>query len=350
MKYTKKFWFLMFLGVIVIAFLRFSYFSKECISCKLLNETKNEFDNFSAKSNKLSPFVSKNTENLNIGGNKPQLKLAKKHYDDEWCIAKIELSESDYHYAQSQIEVWDELQGKSRAKSPYSSHANEMDYPNNSLIASYEALPLEQLESLAYSGDKWAMVTFVQNIFADEKQKDEIAKNLFVQGASYYALEHLVIHSLSAAKTSYRLSGSTQESIEHIKDALVYVYWGLENYSDGGLNPYLGIISREPFKTDLPVNMLLADSEKEIKSRYEELTQQIKEERNKHSIEVPSPPKAAQRAFAEKIAINRYLSGDEMSFLSDLHVTNNNLINNIPCVDDYLANFVEKLTGTVAHN
>jgi phage FluMu protein Com len=343
MKNTKRIWFLIFLGAIVIAFLSFTYFSKECISCKQVNETKNQFDNFAAESDKQNKFVSKNTENLSLVGDKPQLKLAKKHYDDEWCLAKIELSESDYHYAQSQIEVWDELQGKSSAKSPYSSHADEMDYPNNSLIASYEALQLEQLESLAYNGDKWAMVAFVQNPFADEKQKDEIAKRLLVQGASYYALEHLVIHSLSAAKTSYRLSSSTQKSIEHIKDALTYVYWGLENYSDGGLNSYLGIISREPFKTDLPVNMLLADSGQEIKSRYEDLTQRIKEERNKHSIEVPSPPKAAQRAFAEKIAINRYLSRDQMSFLSNLHVTNNNFINNIPCVDEYLVNLVDKL-------
>ena len=171
-----------------------------------------------------------------------QEKAVSKHkqYSDDWCIANKELNESDLSYANAQVNDWNLLQGKARAKSPYSSYADEFSYPNNAMIASYEALPLEELRELAVNGDKWAMVAYVQNPFENESAKNKVAKELLVIGASYYALEQLVLSSVASAKTSYRKAGeANQETLDHIVEALKYVYWGAQNYNLGGLEPFI---------------------------------------------------------------------------------------------------------------
>lgn len=267
--------------------------------------------------------------------NRHKKSKGKKGYQGDWCIANIELNEGDYRYAQDEIRDWDKAQGKAAVKDPYSSYSDERFEPNNSLVESYEALPLEQLKALANTSDKWAMITFVQNQFAGQSNKNDIARKLLVRGAPYFALEQLVIDHLVTAQTVYRQTGDLEKSRKHVIDALVYAYWGLDNYSVGGLNPYLSITSQEPFVTKLPLNILVANSDSDIKARYDKLTNWMQQERDKIGVQVPEVPRAAKNRFAEYIAINQLLARKQMDFLANLHITESNPITNTPCVKEY---------------
>jgi hypothetical protein len=272
--------------------------------------------------------------------------LEKKAFDDDWCLAQFELNDEDMLLAQSQVDDWSEYQGRARAKDNISMQQDDTHYTYNRFVASYQEMPIEQLTALAYNNDKWAMVTLVQHSHWSpgfSKVQAEIAKKLLVQGAAYYALEHLVIAELSAAKTSYQRSGNAQESIDHVIDALAYVFWGLDNYNEGGLAPYLANISRNSFAEVLKPLVLSAEVKEKARHRYLELTQWIKAERNKQGLNEQSPPIAAQKSFAQAIAILRHLHGNELVILSDLNISDIDRINNTPCVNEHEANLLEKL-------
>ncbi len=262
-----------------------------------------------------------------------------KQYSEDWCIADIELNERDLAYAKTEVNDWNVFQGKARAKSPTSSYVEEVGYPNNSLIISYEDLPLEEQRQLALKGDKWAMVAYVQNPFADNETKDEIAKELLVIGASYYAIEQLVLSSISSAKTSYRKAGeANQETLDHIVEAVKYVYWGAQNYSFGGVGPFISNVSREPIKSDLPIELLLPSMEDKIKSSYQELASWVNREREERGIDLPDVSKAVKNEYAKNLAIRKQLSSNEIELLSELNVTTENVFSNSSCVSQHLAN------------
>ncbi|MCL1050087.1 hypothetical protein L2755_10675 [Shewanella abyssi] len=273
----------------------------------------------------------------------PAAEPSKKSFDEEWCLANIELDPNDILLAESQVEDWNEYQGRASAKSYNAMDFDDESYPNNSFVASYQELPIEQLELLASGGDKWAMVTLLQSSYGNTKLIDEIANKLLVQGASYYALEYLVIRTLSTAKTNFRRTGDVQEATEHLVNALVYAQWGVDHYNVGGLTPYLAITSRDPFEGHIEANMLLVNSNEKVKQRYQALSKWIEGEQEKLGIIVQVPPKAAINDFAGTIAILRSMHPNRMTFISELGITDSDRFNTTPCVDINEARLAERL-------
>lgn len=271
-------------------------------------------------------------------------KTAKKQYEDDWCIAKEELNERDYLYAKQEIYDWDIAQGKMGIKGPNVDYPNKVLSPNHILIESYEALPLKELKSLVEQGDKWAMITFVQKFSANRQEKIDVAKQLLVQGGAYYALDALVIESIVQAKTLYRKTQSPQKSIEPIIDALVYTYWGLENYHTSGLIAYTSIITTPPFSEELyALDAQINAAESQISAKYKKLNNWVIEERAKQGIQVPQPSKAAIRHVAELIAVNQKIDPKVMTTLASLKITAFNPITDTPCVKEYQDYFNVKL-------
>jgi hypothetical protein len=253
-------------------------------------------------------------------------KFIKKAYEDEWCNARAELNEVDANFAKTELNDWFELQGKYRAKYRASS-ANESFYANNSLISSYEALPVNELESLAFQGDRFAMVTFVQTgRYSDRAKQNEISKKMLVQGVPYFALEHLTVGLISAAQSSYRRSGSVEEAKEYLKNALVYVFWGLENYNESAFQAFIATTSDSDMTKNYPLETLLAESGPDIKKRVAALSKWIQQERDKQGINTPSPSDAVKAGFSELIAFNRLSHEGEIDFLSNLAVMDNNVL------------------------
>ncbi|NQZ11845.1 MAG: hypothetical protein HRT35_32230 [Algicola sp.] len=356
MKNSKKIWFISCAGVCALAVLGYQYFGLECTSCEPAKVAQVNTQSANVESTRQlavpatagtqhSMKVEKPAETdeyLGASNNASQPQSGKKHYDDDWCIAKDELSESDYNFAQTQLQDWDEFQGKARFSSPSMSHADELMYPNNNYIESYEALPLEQLESLAVKGDKWAMVTFVQHPQANMKVKDEVAKQLLVQGASYYALQELIFNSIVAAEMSFERADGRQAAADHVIEALAYAYWGLEHYNEGSLGTFIALTSVEPFKTKFPLELVLANSEKKIENSLKKLTNSIQQARAEAGIDIPQAPSAVQKSFAKHIAIRESISKKHMDLLRSLNIANNNRIQITPCVNKHLADLKEK--------
>lgn len=168
------------IGVSLISLISYAYFSQNCLFwCEqdLLTEKSIEFtDNHKEKTENIAK-ASKNSVMMEEQV-RPSIYQeidatpSKKQYSEDWCIADKELNDTDLVYANSEVNDWNLLQGKARAKDPYFAIEDELHYPNNIMIAPYEALPLEELRELAVNGDKWAMVAYVQNPFADNSTKN----------------------------------------------------------------------------------------------------------------------------------------------------------------------------------
>jgi hypothetical protein len=269
MKYTKRLYLLLGLGVAVVLTSFVKYFNEECISCSETNAVKVKPESLVNKTNQDIELKFKITEHFDDLSIKDKSKWIKKTYEDEWCIAEKELKRADADYAENELKDWYKLQGKALIR-PGSSSGYSIPEKNGS-IQYYEGLPLEQLEVLAYEGNKWAMVAFVKNSFADRKKQFEISGRMLVSGASYPALEFLVTDSLVLAMNS----NSPEEANANVKKALIYVFWGLENYNNAAFNTFVAVTSQE-FFIDKPMhNSLIINANADIKKGTEKLNNLI---------------------------------------------------------------------------
>ncbi len=340
----------MCLSTVAIIFLSVGYSSDECLTCENTNESAANIIEINTKAqpaDRAGSLSHKASNKLVDNGITEKVELSamttnkasppKKNYEDEWCFPDVELNESDNLYAQTQAEEWNRIIGKaSFREDPFEFHMDERYFPNVNLMKPYEALPLEQLEALAFNDDKWAMVAFVQHSLADQGKKSEIAKRLLVQGASYYALKHLVRRSLVTAKLSYD-EGSRRESAEHIKEAFIYAYWGLNNFSEGGFATFTALTAKEALFIELPVESLLTEAEQDLRERYEKLDKWILEERLALGIDVEHPSTAVERALEGQLAIRQHVSGEQVDFVKHLNITDTSPLKTPLCVDKYLA-------------
>ena len=259
------------------------------------------------------------------------VKNSLKTFDEDWCFASKELNEVDQQHANVQVKDWEIYIGKAKSKGQYSEYAEEDFHPNNALISSYEETSLETLSELAFKGDKWAMVAFVQNDLADEQKKHDIAERLLIQGNSYYALEYLVFESLNSAKYSLAYGDDKDISSKQVNNALTYALWGVEHYNTGGLRPFLALLSREPFLTKMPLNEEFIANSPDINKRYKLLSNRIRKEREKLNLVYEEPPKAAKVKFAEELAIHSKLHRNEMKILETIEGVASFPVMNLPC-------------------
>ena len=365
---SKKIWLAFFALVAILIIVSFLHLGEEanrnCVDDCVLVKTDSQPVELQLETPAIKPSQpsqnvqnSATTENdagtsqntIKLISNKGRLvhkKPSTKHYDDNWCYANKELSASDYEFAQTELKDWERFIGKARAGNSAMAGRDDTSFPNNSFIESYETLPINQLQEQALQGDKWAMVAFLQDSrpsFAEgDVVKDKIAKMLMVEGGAYYALEHLVLRSLSAANTS--ISQSKQdEAIEHVTDALAHVFWGLEHFNDGGLGPFIAGTSGESFKLHMQLENLLPSSVEKIRNKLEGLTNRVNEQRAAQGIDMPQAPTAVRKMFAKNIAIIERRAKRTFKLLRSLDIANNDRIASTPCVKKYIADLDEAL-------
>ncbi|MCL1137590.1 hypothetical protein [Shewanella pneumatophori] len=266
-----------------------------------------------------------------------------KRFDSGWCVEDLELSSADRLLAESQIEDWDEYRGRARVKTASSINLDDADYPNNFFVAPYQELAISELEALAMSGDKWAMVTLVQVSQGDLNLKHKVAKQLLIQGASYYALEYLVIEALSAAKNSYRQTGNIEQSHEHIIDALSYVYFGLNTYSTAALTPYLAITSSGYYKENISSYIDIKGLQPQIEGRYLALSNKVKRDQNNLSIQTAQPSRAIKNEFYRSIAIHELSYDKVLAEIAFSPIGDTASIMSAPCLKENSAKLQQKL-------
>ena len=272
---------------------------------------------------------------------KLSLQQGKKHYDDDWCMPDQELSESDLMYAQSELGNWFESRGIASVGVDKTSKSRMERNPNHVYVEPYESLPIDELQTLALKGDKWAMVTFVQDIRANIDMQEEVAEQLLVHGASYYALDFLTMKSLASAEFKVQLGRPEQEVISHIIDALAYVYWGLNTYNEGGLDNYLKRISKNKRQAVLPLEKVFLESSHQVNQRLKELTRQIEQQRMAEGIIAPEPSEAIKKLTAHSIAAKARLYKEQMNQLRQLNVSAAERIQVTPCIEKILVRIAE---------
>ena len=275
--------------------------------------------------------------NANSATEKTTLNIGRKSIDEQWCIAKEELSQSDFDYAMTLEQDWDEYIGKSFAKGKSAIYSDDANHLNNSYVASYQELPIEELQERALSGDKWAMITFVQSWYGDHDAKKEIANRLLVLGASYHAVEYLVIKELAAAKTSYKKTGQVKKSSEHMINAAAYVMFGLKDFNISALTAFIGNTSRnELFQGPLYPTLIFSDAQYEIRERYLELVSSIEQAREEQSIIIERPSEVIKKLFTQDLASFQYREGEAVEYLQSLQITSDVNLNQTPCTKNTL--------------
>jgi hypothetical protein len=263
----------------------------------------------------------------------------KKSFDDDWCIASDDLNEADFEYAKALEEDWHQYIGRAFAKNSGGAiYHDDTHYPNNTSVASYQELPIEELQQRALDGDKWAMVAFIQNWYGDQDIKKEVAHELLVLGASYHAIEYFIMEELVAAKASFRRGEQVEKSTEHLVNAIAYVMLGLRDYNLSALTAYVSNISQdEIFQEYLNPTSLLGNAQGDIRARYIELTKSINQTRQEQSIVVERPPVAVKRLFEQRLAGYQFREGEVMDYLQSLQVTSDVDLNYTSCTKTYMA-------------
>lgn len=253
-----------------------------------------------------------------------------KAYEDDWCDGNTELSEEDLLFAQSELINWHKTIGNVSIHNP--------NHELASYVAAYKDLPIEELQSLALEGDKWAMVAYVQDSRVDDEQKPQyknrIAKRLMVQGESYYAIGHLVSKLMGAAMIEHVTKGE-EAAINRLSDALAYMYWGLEHYNHGGVRPFLSYTDgREIFGEELPLEVALAKAEEKAKYKLSVLINRTNKKRAEAGIDFPEPPKVMETVFSHLVAFWHLTDGkSQLDLLRSLDIPTNKRIAVTPCTE-----------------
>lgn len=275
--------------------------------------------------------ASQSQSNL-LNQTKKRITWSKKEFEDDWCLARAELSMADQMLAQTEQQDWEVLLGKATVKQHDSPQYAQSWYANNEYMHAYESLPAEELQIIAEQGDKWAMVAFVQHGRAKAAIKDEIAKKLLIQGASYYAIDRLVTSALVDAQV-YADKRNMEATTESVIEAMAYMYWGLEHYNDGGLISFIAITASEPFASQFPVASVLKDSQQAIEQRLQEIKQSVDKQRAALDIEMPEPTAAVKKLFRQSIAIKEISSKEQLDLYRSLDISANKTIAMNACIE-----------------
>jgi len=263
--------------------------------------------------------------------------------EGNWCHAKKELSEEDYQLYKSELNNWYEVIGKSRLNDNPSIYADEDYYPINALVAPYEHLNTEELLSLALKDNKWAKVAYVQQTTNPKyrQEKLEIAKELLVEGMSYYALSYFVRDELVIAKTIYQQTKSREKAKLHIENALAFVLWGLENVNESGLIAFTGITSKEPFLSFINLDEHNREHNENIRLKLSKIKELVSFQRESKGIDVQQPPNVAVKEFEFYVAIMKKISPEEFKKVEQFNVSDEFSFNKLSCLERNLSTLAE---------
>jgi hypothetical protein len=297
-------------------------------------------DDPSPKNNLKTPVTSKDTAHLESEKTTTSLKttgvtsekLKKVPLDGNWCDAKKDLTPSDFDLVEKANEDWQVYLGKAFTKRGNAVHLGDEHHDNNQYVAPYQELSPRELEQLAYSGDKWAMIAFVQSgTFKQRDKMKQIANKLLISGALYHSIEFLTINELAAAKSNARLE-KMDKSNHHMINAITYVMLGLQHYTDSGLIAYLGNITRNEIYQDiLDPQRIINENRQELLDNFQNLIGDINKAREEQSIQFEEPNLFVKKLFEERLAIIQYGRDKHIKGLLELALPASSLLTQTTC-------------------
>ncbi|GLR70789.1 hypothetical protein [Agaribacter marinus] len=260
--------------------------------------------------------------------------------EDAWCIPSDDLRIEDQDFVAALQNDWMEYSGVAYIKQNDAVYDDDQNHPNNVFVAPYQEMPIEEIKDLTLLGDKWAMIAFLQKSTMDYRDEQyAAAMNLLAIGASYHAIEYLIISELASAKTSFRRTKTLDKSREHMINAVAYTIYGLNELNISALTAYAGNISQdELFQGVLNPSLTLADAQGDISIRYETLLRDIKEARQAQGISPQDPPEEVKKLFARDIASFKFRRKEAMEQLYTALAPSHLSTDNTECVDRHINN------------
>lgn len=270
--------------------------------------------------------------------------FAKLDYNDDWCSIDFDLQEKEQQIARTELKDWQIRSGYAVILPDAESFISEQHHPNNQFVSPYQEMEIGALTELALARHKWAMVAYLQRREGEPKIKDELVHELLVQGALHFALEHVVIKELSAAKSNFQIKrGINNDSLENIITALTYASYGVQNYSLAGLNTYLAVTTEELFKDALnPVTLFDESIASIIASKVEELSNDIERARRAKGIELQPVPLAAKKDFEFHLGMRASKRESQLDYFRSLTEQNQRMLSETDCVRSISAFFAKK--------
>lgn len=181
----------------------------------------------------------------------------KMEYAADWCIAAIDLTQTDNLYYQEQLQDW-------RLSTGGITGANTDQFGNTYLSdSSYPLIPYleadyDDLWSQISKDNEFAMLAVLNRQDIDMTSQQKIAQQLVVKGHTGKALTYLVNFELVYAGLNYRRAGEINAEVKsNLYRALIYTAYGIEHYDLSAAFSYLNMLSSEEFPAELkPVNAL----------------------------------------------------------------------------------------------
>tara|TARA_B100001063_G_scaffold20748_1_gene15950 strand:- start:216 stop:1244 length:1029 start_codon:yes stop_codon:yes gene_type:complete len=269
----------------------------------------------------------------------------KRGIHQNWCSASKDVIIEDRILIEDSMSDWDARIGKAYVGFRAEIHQDDFFYPDNYVLAPYQEMGLDELERSANLNDKWAMVTFIQMAtYKEHKKALNFANELLIQGAVHHALEYLVKSELILAKSNL-MKNDLNSASNNVANAIAYSILGLEEYSEGGLKAYLGIIERDKELKEIfqPLRFLKERSSL-IKKTYNKVSLKLSDERESRSIFLEQAPDLVKKYFNTNLAAVTLNKEKELDLLNELNISNTLSKADTKCVDklrDAMQSFVK---------
>lgn len=265
------------------------------------------------KYNEISSLESsdaQNSANKSIDtGNQLVPDSSKKAYESDWCHAESELSLSDLHFAQSELEKYELERGKAivGTRGAAQAYSNESYFKHYEMVAPYDELDQNALKTQVLDGNKWAMITWLQKYYSDLPENSAITKSatdqLLTLGATYIPIKKLIADNMQKAAALRNQSTDSDEYEKHIEKAIAALLLGLDDFEGAHLTTFSAFLEGPLFsQSPLPKN-IVQELLPKAKNRYNNWKSEIENERESLGIEVLPPPRIIQLEAALSLAV-----------------------------------------------
>jgi hypothetical protein len=227
------------------------------------------------------------------------------------CIAEI------FGQGEKIDQIYDEYQSWNYQRgvylfAPEGAPRELQDFVNTPYAEPYQEMPIHRLLAYVEEQDHFAMIAALQRNDVDSEQKNNIAKSLVRLGDTGLALRHEMFEELVAAESEYEINETVTPQIkQHIKNALVFASFGVEQKSLETVYQYISLSADPDYPSPLLHNNLLQDNDyDDIRELTFEMTQTVNENRkgdNYPALDPSDLPPIAQFS-ADIILYGAYVS------------------------------------------
>lgn len=233
----------------------------------------------------------------------PQAAKQKMRFEDDWCIAAIDLDQHEFAYYQRELNDWALTRGQISVPHP-SFPDLPLDELGQYLLPYIDATKTELIDQIR-ADNEFAMLLALSGRDFFLAQQQRIARRLVTKGHTGYALAHLVRLELAKANREYQKQGVINADIEtRLHKIMAYMAYGIEYGDLSATFSYLNAITTGYFPLELS-DYFSTTTVNQIPRYFDGLKKTIERARSKSHVFLPSfneLPKAAKHQYESILA------------------------------------------------